>query len=157
MPFSKATSSSAINLIQSRIFDYSEIKVEPIRLDKWLWAARFFKTRSLAQQMIEGGKVTCEGQRVKPSKRVQTGMILHIRIGEDVREVEILALASKRQSAPIAQTLYKESEASLAERAERAAKRKVARLTRETHQRPNKKERRTQERFKQQQHNDSKW
>src|SRR5690606_41706703 len=75
-----------------------------VRIDKWLWAARFYKTRSLAQQMVEGGKVHVDGQRVKASKPVRVGQLVVLRQGELQREVEVLALAEKRGSAPQARS-----------------------------------------------------
>lgn len=90
-----------------------------LRIDRWLWAARFFRTRSLAKAAIEGGKVHCAGQRVKVSKAVHVGMCLTIRQGDDERDIEILALSAERGAATQAQTLYQESAASLARRAQR--------------------------------------
>lgn len=96
-----------------------------IRLDKWLWAARFYKTRSLAKQAIEGGKVQYNGARCKVSKEVETGATLTLRTGWDEREVEILALSDQRRGAPEAATLYRESADSIAQREKRAAERKA--------------------------------
>lgn len=122
-----------------------------IRLDKWLWAARFFKTRSLAKQAIEGGKVHYDGQRVKVSKEVRTGAMLLIRQGHDEKEVEVLALSDQRRGAPEAALLYQETPASQTRRAEAAAHRKVmnAQFARPEYK-PNKKARRQIHRFKQQ-------
>jgi ribosome-associated heat shock protein Hsp15 len=98
-----------------------------IRLDLWLWAARFFKTRSLAKQALEGGKVEIGGERAKPSRGVQSGDGLRIVRGEEVFEVEVLAIQGRRGPAAVAQAMYRESEASRqareAARAERAAAR----------------------------------
>ena len=96
-----------------------------IRLDKWLWAARFFKTRSLAKTAIEGGKVQCAGERCKASKEIRVGDILSIRQGLDQKVVEVLVLAEQRRGAPEAQSLYRESEQSIAAREAAAAQRKA--------------------------------
>jgi len=118
--------------------DYIDDKV---RLDKWLWAARFFKTRSLAKRAIEGGKVYYEGQRVKVSKDVHLGATLRIRQGYDEKTVVVIALAEKRGNAPFAATLYTETEASLASRMQRQQERRQGQLPTST-ERPTKKDRR---------------
>ncbi len=124
-----------------------------VRLDKWLWAARFFKTRSLAKQAIEGGKVHYNGARSKVSKDVDIGAKLTIRAGWDEKEVEIIALSEQRRGAPEAQLLYKETEASIAKRSAEADQRKAFKGLGLTQQeRPNKKQRRQIHRFKQIQH-----
>jgi ribosome-associated heat shock protein Hsp15 len=96
-----------------------------VRIDKWLWAARFFKTRSLAAEAVEGGKAQWQGNRVKPAHAVKVGDRLQVRIGAMHWEIDVLALSERRGSASIAQTLYRETPDSLAERqrlmAERAA------------------------------------
>ena len=86
------------------------------RLDKWLWAARFFKTRSLATAAIETGKVHVDGDRVKPAKEVRTGQLIHIRNRDFEIEVEVLALSNIRKGAPEAVLLYTETAASIARR-----------------------------------------
>lgn len=86
--------------------------VPSVRLDLWLWAARFFKTRALARQAVETGKVDVGGQRAKPSRGIRAGDALIIVQGEEHFEVDVLALSSKRGSASIAQGLYRESDAS---------------------------------------------
>ncbi len=102
-----------------------EAGVERVRIDKWLWAARFFKTRSLAADAVEGGKAQWQGNRVKPAHAVKVGDRLQVRIGTMHWEIDVLALSERRGSASIAQTLYRETPESLAERqrlmAERAA------------------------------------
>ena len=121
-----------------------------VRLDKWLWAARFFKTRSLAKQAIDGGKVHYNGARVKVSKEVELGAELRIRQGWDVKIIVVEALSDKRQGAPQAQLLYKETEESLEQRALHAEQRKQmkeALISPET--KPDKKSRRQIQRFKQ--------
>jgi ribosome-associated heat shock protein Hsp15 len=92
-----------------------------LRIDKWLWAARFFKTRSLAVEAVESGKVTMNEVRIKPAKTVGVGDQLDIRLGQYHFEVEVLALSNRRGPAPEAQKLYRESEVSKARRAEIAA------------------------------------
>lgn len=100
---------------------------DTLRLDVWLWAARFFKTRSLAKQAIETGKVEVGGQRAKPSRTVRVGDVLKIARGEETFEVAVSGLSDTRGPAPVAQALYAESEASRAQRdaarAQRAAER----------------------------------
>ncbi|MEZ3185540.1 RNA-binding protein [Pseudomonas sp. LM13] len=115
---------------------------DKVRLDKWLWAARFFKTRALAKAAIEGGKVHCRGERCKPSKEPKIGDELVIRVGFDARTVVIRALSAVRRGAPEAQTLYEETPQSLAAREEAAAQRKVGALGMQTDGRPSKKQRR---------------
>ena len=88
----------------------------PVRLDVWLWAARFFKTRALAKQAIDGGKVEVDEAHGKPGRSVQPGQRLRISRGEERFEVEVLALSGKRGPAEHAQTLYQETAASVAER-----------------------------------------
>ena len=89
---------------------------ESVRIDKWLWAARFFKTRSLATQAVENGRVRQDGERVKPARAVKPGVLLDIDNGSTRWEVKVLALADVRGSAAVAQTLYAETEASVAKR-----------------------------------------
>ncbi len=115
---------------------------DKVRLDKWLWAARFFKTRALAKAAIEGGKVHCRGERCKPSKEPKVGDELVIRVGFDARTVVIRALSAVRRGAPEAQTLYEETAQSLAAREEAAALRKAGALGMQTDGRPSKKQRR---------------
>lgn len=96
-----------------------------IRIDKWLWAARFFKTRSQAKQAVEGGKVHLNGQRLKPSKDIEVGMTLTIRQGWDEKTVDIRVLSDQRRGAPEAATLYQETEESIKNRALKAEQRKA--------------------------------
>lgn len=101
--------------------------VPTVRLDLWLWAARFFKTRSLAKQAIEAGRVDVDGQRAKPSRAVRTGERLNIARGDERFEVHVVDLSSVRGAAPVAQALYAETDESKLgrekARAERAAMR----------------------------------
>lgn len=89
-------------------------KLPPVkmRIDKWLWCARFFKTRSLATQAVESGKVKLDAQRIKPAREISPGHRLTVQIGEFVWEIEVLGLSAYRGSAPVAQSLYRETEAS---------------------------------------------
>ncbi len=97
-----------------------------VRLDKWLWAARFFKTRTLAQAAIEGGKVHLNGSRTKPGHAIQEGAQLEIRAGLECYEVEVVALSDKRGPAKAARELYVETEASRERRRVDAMARKAA-------------------------------
>lgn len=121
-----------------------------VRLDKWLWAARFYKTRAIARTMIEGGKVHYNGVRGKPSKTVEEGAEIRLRQGNDERTVIILMVSSQRQGATQAQALYCETPKSIAKREKIALARKMNALTMpHPERRPDKKERRTLLRFKQ--------
>jgi len=125
-------------------------KLPKVRLDKWLWAARFFRTRGLAKAAIEAGKVHCAGQRVKVAKEIAVGDKLTIRQGFDKKDIVVLALSEQRRRASDAAQLYKESDASIAARQERAADRKAVRAgftPGET--KPTKRERRQLQRFRQ--------
>ena len=86
----------------------AEPGLESVRLDKFLWAARFFKTRALSQQMIEGRKVRIDGQPVKPARAIRPGTVIELRQGSTRRRIEVLALSEKRGSAPEAQLLYRD-------------------------------------------------
>lgn len=120
-----------------------------VRLDKWLWAARFFKTRSLAKAAIEGGKVQVEGQRAKPSKEIEQGLRLTIQQGWDEKTVVVTALSEQRRGAPEAALLYKETPDSRAAREQKAAARSAERAgIRYPDERPTKKQRRQIIRFR---------
>ena len=115
-----------------------------VRIDKWLWAARLFKTRSLAQAAVESGKVTLNGERVKPAKEVRPADCLTVRIGDTVREVRVTALSDKRGSAPDAARLYTETEESRLKRAAQAENRRLAvEPAQDLHGRPTKRDRRS--------------
>jgi len=90
--------------------------VDCVRIDKWLWAARFFKTRPLAADAVKGGRVELDGARVKASKEVSAGDELQITIGQTRRTVIVRAISDKRGPAPVAQTLYEETPQSIAAR-----------------------------------------
>ena len=126
-----------------------------VRLDKWLWAARFFKTRGLAKKAIEGGKVHYNGARAKTSRNVELGALVRVPQGWDPMEVEVVALSDQRRGAPEARALYRETEES-AVRREREAE--ARRLTNQAMQhplkRPDKKQRRNIQRFQRQQPDD---
>jgi ribosome-associated heat shock protein Hsp15 len=107
-----------------------KISTEPgarLRIDKWLWAARFFKTRSLASDAVEKGRVKIGGASVKPSKDVRVGDIVEIDIERIVWQVEVLGVCDVRGPAPVAQTLYSETEEGRAKRAAEADRRKTFR------------------------------
>lgn len=121
-----------------------------VRLDKWLWAARFFKTRALAAEAITGGKVKVNGERAKPAKSIRAGDSMTIRLGPYEHAIRVLGLSVRRGPASVAALLYEESAES-----KEARKRLAAQLAAEraylphTKSRPNKRERREILRFKQ--------
>ena len=120
-----------------------------VRLDKWLWAARFYKTRALAREMIEGGKVHYNGQRSKPSKIVELNATLTLRQGNDERTVIIKAITEHRRPAAEAVAMYEETAESIAKREKMALARKMNALTMpHPDRRPDKKERRDLMKFK---------
>lgn len=96
-----------------------------VRLDKWLWAARFYKTRALARDMVQSGKVQYNGQRSKPSKIVELGATIKVPQGYDIKEVKVLQLSDKRSAAAIAQQLYQELASSQEKREQNAQARKL--------------------------------
>ena len=119
-----------------------QTKTAKVSVDKWLWAARFFKTRSLAKAAIEGGKVQLDGQRVKVSREIAIGDQLTIRQGWDEKEITIRSLSDQRGPAAVAQTLYEESEDSVARREKEALLRRAAGGLNKPNHRPDKHERR---------------
>ena len=124
----------------------------PVRLDKWLWAARFFKTRSLARAAVEGGKVEIDQVRAKPGKSVQVGMHVLVRIGFDRREFIVDALSDKRGSAKLAQALYTETEESIALTQKSSDQRKLAnKIIQHDQNKPGKRQRKQMHQFKRQQ------
>ena len=100
--------------------------MDRIRVDKWLWAARFFKTRSIAKTAIEGGKVHLNGQRVKVSREITVGETLVIKQGWDEKEIVVLGLSAQRGPATVARELYEETAASIEKREREAQARKAA-------------------------------
>ena len=130
-----------------------EKPVEAVRLDKWLWAARIYKTRALAREMIEGGKVHYNGQRSKPGKVVELNATLLLRQGNDERTIVVKGITEQRRPASAAVALYEETAESIEKREKMALARKMNALTMpHPDRRPDKKERRDLMRFK---HGDS--
>lgn len=125
-----------------------DLSTQTMRVDKWLWAARFFRTRSLAKTAIEGGKVHYQGERVKVSKDIRIGMELTIRQGFEEKTVVVRQLTEVRSGASVAQAMYDETPASIAKRELIAAHRKLSNLARPEH-RPTKRDRRQIHRFQQ--------
>lgn len=120
-----------------------------MRLDKWLWAARFFKTRAAAQQAIEGGKIRLNGERTKPARDLKTGDALVIHIGDYEWLITVAKLSDRRGPAAVARLLYEEDPASHARRQERVANRKLmAEPSAGRRGRPTKRERRQLERWR---------
>lgn len=122
--------------------------MDRLRIDKWLWAARFFKTRGLATEAVAGGKVKLNGERPKPAKEVKLGDRLSVHSGEVEWEVTVLGLSDKRGPATVARTLYEESEASRLLREQRMAERRAsAEPADQIRGRPTKRDRRLIHRF----------
>lgn len=115
--------------------------IDRLRIDKWLWAARFFKTRGLARSAVKGGKVDVNDERCKPARPVVPGDRLTVTKGETRFEVEILAISDRRGPAAEAHKLYRETEASVRRREEAARRRKLE-AHRHDHGKPDKRERR---------------
>jgi len=115
---------------------------DKVRLDKWLWAARFYKTRALAKAAIESGKVHCRGERCKPGKEPRVGDEFVLRTGFDERTVVVRALSVVRRGAPEAQALYEETAESVKRREQAAELRKAGAMGVTTDGRPTKKQRR---------------
>ena len=121
-----------------------------VRLDKWLWAARFFKTRSVAREAVSGGKVHLNCNRAKPGRTIKIGDELRIQRGYEEYVVTILEASSRRGPATVARTLYEESEQSQINREKLAEERKLIHQQKATHERrPDKRQRRNIVRFKQ--------
>jgi len=119
------------------------VSTDKVRIDKWLWAARFFKTRSQAAQAVGGGRVQVNGARVKPARLVQAGEELRIRRGEVEFVVTVLGVAAKRRPAKEAQMLYEESGESIAAREQAREQRRIEAMGRpQLPRRPTKRERR---------------
>ncbi|MGB0459344.1 MAG: RNA-binding S4 domain-containing protein [Porticoccaceae bacterium] len=121
--------------------------MDKVRIDKWLWAARFFKTRALAKNAIDNGKVHIDGQKPKASRMLELGVTLTIRQGFDEKVVNVVALSDQRRGAPQAQTLYQETDESIAAREKSAAERRALNSSLPHHDKPNKKQRRQIHRF----------
>lgn len=129
----------------------SDTPDQKVRLDKWLWAARFYKTRSLAKEAIEGGKVHYNSQRTKPGKVVETGARLTLRLGWQEKIVVVDDISGRRRGAPEAQKLYHETEDSQKRREDMAWQRKTMQAAQlPPARRPSKKDRRDIQRFRDQ-------
>lgn len=122
--------------------------MEKVRLDKWLWAARFFRTRAKAKEAIDGGKVHVGGARGKPARDLQVGEELKIRQGHDEKVVVVKALSDQRRGAPEAEMLYEETAASRERREREAAARKTLGVRILAEGKPDKRKRRQAQAFK---------
>jgi len=127
-----------------------ENALQSMRLDKWLWAARFFKTRGLAQEAIEAGRVLVDEERVKVARALRPGEHVTVRIGDQAQQVQVVSLSEQRGPATVARTLYQETEQSITRRAEAATLRRLAPEPAWTIEqgRPTKRDRRQIERLK---------
>ena len=124
-------------------------EIDSVRADKWLWAARFYKTRSLAMEAINGGKVHLDGQRIKPARKLVIGDCLTLQKGEYTFAISIKGLALRRGPAGIARTLYSETEESIKAREVQKEERRLQSATGEQQQgRPDKRTRRKIHQFK---------
>jgi ribosome-associated heat shock protein Hsp15 len=122
---------------------------EKVRIDKWLWAARFFKTRSLATEAVDGGKVDVNGQRVKPAKLVGAGDEVRVRVGPALYVLQVLDVAERRGPAAAAQALYEETEASRRDRERLSEQHRLSAMSFEFDEgRPNKRDRRELRKFR---------
>ncbi len=128
----------------------SDNELTKVRIDKWLWAARFYKTRAIAKQAIDGGKVHCNGARPKPSKEIEIGSKIKLRQGFDEKTVIVKALSEQRRGAPQAQLLYEETEESREKRELLTQQRKAQPKHWPSATKPTKKQRRLIQQFKQQ-------
>ena len=123
--------------------------LETLRIDKWLWAARFFKTRSLAAQAVSGGLVQVAEQRIKASRRLRRGEVVHVRRGTQAWDVVVTGLREQRRPAPEAQALYEETPESIERRTSEEARREQVRMRRARGLgRPTKRARRELERWR---------
>ncbi|MBT3797858.1 MAG: RNA-binding protein [Porticoccaceae bacterium] len=118
-----------------------------VRLDKWLWAARFFKTRALAKTAIDTGKIHIDGQKAKPSRMLEANNMLSIRQGDVEKTVCVITASEHRRGAPEAQLLYEETESSLEAREKKSAEQRAFHGSTPASTRPNKKQRRQIHRF----------
>jgi ribosome-associated heat shock protein Hsp15 len=124
-----------------RTDDHGQRSTQRLRIDKWLWAARFFKTRTLAAQAVDLGRVRAGGERVKPAHAVRVGETIEVQLGESRIDVVVVALSDVRGPAPQAQLLYEETPASAARRlAREQARRDAPEPTRQLRGRPTKRE-----------------
>jgi ribosome-associated heat shock protein Hsp15 len=135
----------------SRATDEADDARASVRLDRWLWAARFFKTRSLAKEAIAGGKVRCQGQRTKPSKEIGVGSELEIQRGDSEQCVIVTGLSERRGGAQDAAALYRETPESIQRREQAQAQRSLSRRgAMPPPVRPSKRDRRQLKQLKQQ-------
>ena len=129
-----------------------DVALESMRIDKWLWATRFFKTRSMATQAVSGGHVQVAEQRVKASRRLRRGETVQVRRGVQAWDVVVRGLREERRPAPEAQTLYEETPESIERRTSEQARREQAQVRRARAQgRPTKRDRRTLTRWREHQ------
>lgn len=119
-----------------------------VRLDKWLWAARLYKTRAIAKHAVESGKVSSGGQKLKPGRDVSVGMSLSVRQGWDERELIVRGLSEQRRGAADAILLYEETTASINKRKELAEKRRLQAVFEQPAAKPDKKDRRLRQQMK---------
>jgi ribosome-associated heat shock protein Hsp15 len=129
--------------------DAKEQSIDGVRLDKWLWAARLFKTRAIAKQAVESGKVHVEGQRLKPGREMSVGMLLTVRVGWDERILLVTGLSEQRRGAPEAALLYRETEESVARRQQVGEQRRLHALLEQPMTKPDKKDRRLRQALRQ--------
>ena len=123
-------------------------RTNKVRLDKWLWAARFYKTRAIAKQAIDGGKVHCDGARAKPGKEITEGLKITLRQGFDEKTVIVKAISEQRRGAAEAQLLYQETAESIEKRRLQMEQRKAVPRHLQTEGRPSKRDRRLIHQFK---------
>ena len=126
----------------------SEASGTVIRLDKWLWAARLFKTRAIAKQAVETGKVQCSGNKLKPGRDVSIGMALDVRQGWDERTLIVKGLSEQRRGAPDAALLYEETPQSIEKRTNLAEQRRMHAQLEQPIAKPDKKDRRLRTQMK---------
>ncbi len=119
-----------------------------VRMDKWLWAARFFKTRALAARACELGRIESNGQTAKPAREIRVGDLLQVKTDSGEFQVEVLGLSEMRGPAAVAQTLYRETEASREARLKLAEERKAMPRIEEREGRPSKRDRREANRLR---------
>ncbi|MDP2139964.1 MAG: S4 domain-containing protein [Gammaproteobacteria bacterium] len=115
---------------------------EGVRLDKWLWATRLFKTRAIAKQAVESGKVQSEGQKLKPGREVSLGLLLTVRLGWDEKTLRVTGLSQQRRGAPEAALMYEETQESIELRQKSVEQRRLHAVLEQPVARPDKKDRR---------------
>ncbi len=119
-----------------------------VRLDKWLWAARLFKTRAIAKQAVESGKVQSEGQKLKPGREVSLDLMLTVRLGWDEKTIRVTGLSQQRRGAPEAAHMYEETRESIELRQKSVEQRRLHALLEQPMARPDKKDRRLRQLMK---------